>query len=457
MAAGYALQPVVLEDATLLSLHAAFPDRYPALFESAGAGGALGRYDILFACPGAELTLHANGSLTGPAGTPATGSFLSALDAWWQTEAIAPNGDSLPFSGGWLLYLGYELAAQIEPRLTLPALSDRAVARAIRVPAAIVREHGVGAWIVCESAAQDSITAIQRDLEQFRSRAEPSKSLLSGPVEEDPPARFLDAVHRALDYISAGDIYQANLSRGWRAQLSPGAEPHDLYRRLRETNPGPFSGLLHMGEHSVISSSPERLVEVRDGGVSTRPIAGTRPRGPDVESDLRLARELYSHPKERAEHVMLIDLERNDLGRVCTPGSVHVDEFMQIESYAHVHHIVSNIRGRLRQDVTPGAVLAAVFPGGTITGCPKVRCIEIVAELEGAPRSAYTGSFGYLNLDGSLDMNILIRSVEVHGRELSLRAGAGIVADSIPERELEETRAKARGVLRALGEEGSSR
>jgi anthranilate synthase component 1 len=457
MAAGYALQPVVLEDATLLSLHAAFPDRYPALFESAAAGSVLGRYDILFACPADELTLHANGELTGPASTATSTSFLSALDAWWRTEAVPADGDALPFSGGWLLYLGYELAAQIEPRLTLPAASDRAVARAIRVPAAIVREHGVGAWIVCEAAAQDCLTTIQRDLEGLQSPGASPKSLLAGAVEEDPPERFLEAVRRALAYISAGDVYQANLSRGWRARLSNEAEPHDLYRRLRKTNPGPFSGLLRMGQHSVISSSPERLVEVRDGGVSTRPIAGTRPRGPDVESDLRLARELYSHPKERAEHVMLIDLERNDLGRVCTPGSVHVDEFMQIESYAHVHHIVSNIRGRLREDVTPGAVLGAVFPGGTITGCPKVRCMEIVAELEGAPRGAYTGSFGYLNLDGSLDMNILIRSVEVHGRDLSLRAGAGIVADSIPERELEETRAKARGVLRALGEEGSSR
>jgi anthranilate synthase component 1 len=150
---------------------------------------------------------------------------------------------------------------------------------------------------------------------------------------------------------------------------------------------------------------------------------------------------------------MLIDLERNDLGRICEAGTVHVDEFMIIESYAHVHHIVSNVRGRLAKGVTPGAVLAAVFPGGTITGCPKVRCMEIIAALEGTPRGAYTGSLGYLNRDGSMDMNILIRSLEIHGEQLSLRAGAGIVADSNPARELEEARAKARGVLRALGTE----
>jgi len=191
-------------------------------------------------------------------------------------------------------------------------------------------------------------------------------------------------------------------------------------------------------------------VEVRDGWVATRPIAGTRPRGAAPVADRDLARELHSHPKERAEHVMLIDLERNDLGRICEAGSVTVDEFMTIESYAHVHHIVSNVRGRLAAGVTPGKVLSAVFPGGTITGCPKVRCMEIIAELEACARGAYTGSLGYLNRDGSMDMNILIRSLDVRGRSLSLRAGAGIVADSIPERELAETRAKARGVLQAL-------
>jgi anthranilate synthase component 1 len=272
-------------------------------------------------------------------------------------------------------------------------------------------------------------------------------------VAEDDPRRYLHAVERALEYIGAGDIYQANLSRGWQATVRPDVQPHQVYRRLRETNPGPFSGVAVLDGITVISSSPERLVSVRDGAVTTRPIAGTRPRGADPEADRALARELHAHPKERAEHVMLIDLERNDLGRVCEAGSVHVDEYMTIESYSHVHHIVSNVRGRLRPDVTPGNVLAAVFPGGTITGCPKIRCMEIIAELEGAPRGAYTGSLGYLNRDGSMDMNILIRSLQLDGRALSLRAGAGIVADSIAERELEETRAKARGVLRALGVE----
>ena len=163
-----------------------------------------------------------------------------------------------------------------------------------------------------------------------------------------------------------------------------------------------------------------------------------------------MSAELIANPKERAEHVMLIDLERNDLGRICEPGSVEVDEMMVIESYAHVHHIVSNVRGRLRAGITPGSALRAVFPGGTITGCPKVRCMEIIAELETSPRGAYTGSFGYLNRDGSMDLNILIRTMVLHGTRLRLRAGAGIVADSEPEAELDETRAKARGLLEAL-------
>jgi len=162
-------------------------------------------------------------------------------------------------------------------------------------------------------------------------------------------------------------------------------------------------------------------------------------------------RELTGHPKERAEHVMLIDLERNDLGRVCVPGSVEVDELMTVESYAHVHHIVSNVRGRLRQGATPGEIIRAVFPGGTITGCPKVRCMEIIAELERVGRGPYTGSLGYLNRDGDLDLNILIRTLAIGRETIRFRAGAGIVADSIAERELDETRAKARGLLRALG------
>jgi anthranilate synthase component 1 len=200
-----------------------------------------------------------------------------------------------------------------------------------------------------------------------------------------------------------------------------------------------------------MSSSPERLVNIRQGEVQSRPIAGTHPRGEDDETDRDLSRKMLAHPKERAEHIMLIDLERNDLGRVCQTGTVEVDELMVVETYEHVHHIVSNVRGRLRDDVTPVDVIRAVFPGGTITGCPKVRCMEIIAELEQHGRSFYTGSFGYLGIDGSMDLNILIRSMLLSGKQISFRTGAGIVADSMPDKELEETEDKARGLLRALG------
>src|SRR3546814_21091 len=212
----------------------------------------------------------------------------------------------------------------------------------------------------------------------------------------------------------------------------------------------PFSGLFAGDGWAVVSASPERLVSVRGDVVETRPIAGTRPRF-DGDDDGARIRELVGHPKERAEHVMLVDLERNDLGRVCVAGSVEVDELMGVESYAHVHHIVSNVRGRLRADATPGGVIRAVFPGGTITGCPKVRCMQVIAELERVGRGAYTGAMGWLNRDGDLDLNILIRSAEVEGAQLRFRTGAGIVADSEPRHELDETRAKARGMLRALG------
>jgi anthranilate synthase component 1 len=224
-----------------------------------------------------------------------------------------------------------------------------------------------------------------------------------------------------------------------------------VYRALRIANPAPFAGLATGHDFAVISSSPERLLRVSDGRIETRPIAGTRPR--DTGRDDERIAELLASPKEQAEHVMLIDLERNDLGRICKAGSVMVDEYMVVESYAHVHHIVSNVSGVLREATTPGEMIRAVFPGGTITGCPKVRCMEIIDELENAPRGFYTGAMGYLNHDGSADLNILIRTVTTSGSQLSVATGSGIVADSDPLQELAETRAKARGMLLALGVE----
>jgi anthranilate synthase component 1 len=454
------LQPVSADSSALLALHAAFPDRYPALFESAAAGNLSTRFDILFAYPQARLSLRRDGTLSVNSGSHDT-RFLSALDRWWQSErSHAASNHELPFTGGWLLYLGYELAGEIEPKLRLPRPTVGPIASAIRVPAAIIHERNSGkSWVMAEAAFEPVLARMARDLAHVPALVAPNVPLVTGGVLEEAPEQYLKSVERALEYIAAGDVYQANLSRSWQAHLTMGVTPQHLYQRLRETNPAPFSGIMQLEGITVVSSSPERLVSVRDGRVSTRPIAGTRPRGQTAAADDDLARELHAHPKERAEHVMLIDLERNDLGRICEAGTVKVDELMTIESYAHVHHIVSNVSGELRANATPGEVLGAVFPGGTITGCPKVRCMEIIAELEGTARGAYTGSFGYLNRDGSMDTNILIRSLEVAWDQLTLRAGAGIVADSVPERELAETRAKARGVLRALGSdtEGAGR
>jgi anthranilate synthase component 1 len=268
---------------------------------------------------------------------------------------------------------------------------------------------------------------------------------------EDAPELFYDQVIGAQRFIAAGDLYQANLSRGWQAQLAANVSDSTLYRALRAANPAPFAAWWQHAHLRLMSSSPERLVRIAGTRVETRPIAGTRPRSRNPRHEFAELRELLASPKERAEHVMLIDLERNDLGRVCEAGTVRVEEFMVTESYQHVHHIVSGVGGRLRGDCGPVDVIRAVFPGGTITGCPKYRCMQLIGELERAPRGAYTGSVGYLNRDGSMDLNILIRTLVRHQDTVTLRAGAGIVADSNWQLELQETRAKARGMLRALG------
>jgi len=436
----------------LLAPAAAFPERYPALLESVTRGSAHARYDILFAFPQSTLTLASDGLVHEPGGRVHAGRFLDALDSAWRAERL-PSGvdDGLPFHGGWVILLAYELAAEIEPTLRLQRSDILPVALAVRCPAAIIVDHLHERTILLAEAGQDALLdAMAADL-----AIHPTIDALATPavIDEDAPSHFLDGVARVHEHLHAGDVFQANLSRAWRARFDQAPSAASLYAALRRANPAPFAGLLQQPAWAVISSSPERLVEVRRGMAQTRPIAGTRPRVVGDDEVARI-RELTAHPKERAEHVMLIDLERNDLGRVCKPGTVEVNELMVVESYAHVHHIVSNVRGRLREGVTPGQVIAATFPGGTITGCPKVRCMDIIAALEDAPRGAYTGALGYLDRNGDLDLNILIRTLTLHGRDVSLRAGAGIVADSDAAKELDETRAKARGMLRALGVAG---
>jgi anthranilate/para-aminobenzoate synthase component I len=263
-------------------------------------------------------------------------------------------------------------------------------------------------------------------------------------------SQYESKVKRAQEYIAKGDIYQANLAQCFQAEWKGSAA--NLYRLLRELNPGPFMGLFKNEEFTVVSSSPERLVAGRGDWLETRPIAGTRPRGKDGEEDLRWRVELKTNLKEQAEHLMLVDLARNDLGRVSRYGTVEVERYAEIEPYAHVQHLVSTVRSQKKRSATIAEVLKSLFPGGTITGCPKTRCMEIIQELEGRPRGFYTGSMGYVAPGPCFDFNILIRSFTLFPNGLlEFQAGAGIVADSDPEREYLETLYKVEALAQALG------
>jgi para-aminobenzoate synthetase component 1 len=266
---------------------------------------------------------------------------------------------------------------------------------------------------------------------------------------------YLGAVRRAKEYIAAGDIYQVNLSQRLSVPLATASL--DLYRRLRESNPSPFAGYFETPDGAVVSCSPERFLQVRGREVETRPIKGTRPRGGTPEEDARLAADLLASEKDRAENVMIVDLERNDIGRVCEFGSVHVPELFALESYATVHHLVSTVRGRLRPECTALDCLRACFPGGSITGAPKVRSMEIIEELEPTRRGVYTGAIGYLCFSGDMDVNIVIRTAIVKDGTAHFQVGGGIVADSDPEAEYQETLDKGRAFGDALAAEAGAK
>ncbi|MEM8984206.1 MAG: aminodeoxychorismate synthase component I [Pseudomonadota bacterium] len=419
----------------LLALHVSQPDRYPYLLQSAASAAREPGFDILFRATGSAERFR----------LPDLSGLRDTLPS--EVPESAPVG--LPFYGGWFCYFGYECVAAFEPHLSLPTRIELPVALLHRAPAAIVVDRSTGiAYAVAETGAQRFLAELERDakIAPYRQCA----SLGPHSLHEPEADAFVAAAESALRYIAAGEVYQVNLSRRWEATFAEAPSAADLYCQLLRSNPAPFAGLMRIDDHAVVSSSPERLLRLRGRAVDTRPIAGTRPRGYGGTADRRLRAELVASEKEQAEHVMLIDLERNDLGRIAVPGSVEVDEWMVVESYAHVHHIVSNVKATLASGVGPVDVLEAVFPGGTITGCPKLRCIEIIAELEREPRGPYTGSFGYINGDGSMDLNILIRTVHLHGATATFRAGAGIVADSVPSDEVRETRSKALGLINAL-------
>ena len=259
--------------------------------------------------------------------------------------------------------------------------------------------------------AQKDFDQIIDDIENIETNKKFQANGIIKMVRKDSGDLHQKQVKSCIDYIFQGEIFQANLSRLWNFRINKDVLDYNLYRKLREKNPSPFSALIRYGKSSIVSSSPERLLSINDNHLETRPIAGTRPRGGSGILDIQLSNELINSDKEKAEHLTLVDLERNDISRVCKPGSVKVDEMMTIESYAHVHHIVSNISGELQDDILPLDAIKAVFPGGTITGCPKVRCMEILGELEKEGRGPYTGSIGYLTHQGNLDFNILIRTM----------------------------------------------
>ena len=430
-------------DTDLLNCHTFNPQRYPFLLESHHLNDTNTGFDILFAFPGEKIESY---ELDDP-------SFFTTFDQRFHDlkKSLTKTIDnSFPFTGGWFVFLSYELIAAIESRLsTIKTSGSLPVASAVRIPVAIIKKHqDKTCWIVCETGQEALIDKVWSDLQRLDNSYETTRPEVL--LEEDDPALFINGVEKIKSYLIEGDIFQVNLSRQWQGQLLNKTNYLDIYRALRQYNPSPFAGLARFGDSVICSSSPERLVSCTDHIVQMRPIAGTRPRNDDDFVDKKLADELLENSKENAEHIMLIDLIRNDLGRVCQTGSVHVDEHMSLESYAAVHHIVSNVRGELLADVSPTDIIKAVFPGGTITGCPKIRCMEIIDELENTSRGAYTGSMGYINKNGDLDLNILIRTLTISGEQISFRTGAGIVADSTAENELQETRHKAKAILNAL-------
>ncbi|MDX1621983.1 MAG: anthranilate synthase component I [Nitriliruptorales bacterium] len=455
---------------TPLSVYAKLAGDGPTfLLESAEHGERWGRYSFVGADP--FLVLRGRDGEVRWEGDPpaavrdATGA-LDALDK--ATRALhAPTGlVQVPLHGGAVGYIGYDAVREIErlpdtgedtlgvddvvmmfPRHVVALDHLRQVMTV--VTNVVIGDDDPGEQYDAAAAATDAL------VERLSSTAPPGRPV--SPPSEEPsedadsnlsPGRFAELVEQVKEHIAAGDTFQTVLSQ--RFQLETSAEPFDLYRVLRVINPSPYLFLFDLGDLHVVGSSPEALVQVHGNHVETWPIAGTRPRGASPKEDRALERELIADAKERAEHVMLVDLGRNDLGRVCEVGSVTVDDMMGIEHYSHVMHLVSSVSGKLREGLSPVDVLRAVFPAGTVSGAPKVRAMEIIDELEPTRRGIYSGAVGYVDFSGNLDTCIAIRTVVVKDGVAYVQAGAGIVADSSPQAEEAETRNKARALLAAV-------
>jgi para-aminobenzoate synthetase component 1 len=437
--------------------------REPALLESGPGFGAAARYSILTANP--RLVFEASDcswSIRHESGRHETGQghALDVLARLLAAYGLAnphdlPAPGTCPFQGGMIGFFGYDLAPQLErlPRKAargsrLPdirlALYDTVVSIDHATGAVALRAHdltGEG-----DAACRRRVRQWMRSLRSSTHRPIPHSRL--GPLDSNfMPADYRERVGRALEYIAAGDIFQVNLSQRFTAVGRP--EPLDLYLRLRSGSPAPFAAYLQWDDLAIASASPEWFYQTRGDRIVTRPIKGTRPRGETPGDDARLVEELRRSAKDRAELTMIVDLERNDLGRICRYGSVAVEEHLALESFAQVHHQVATVAGRLRSGVGPIDVVRAMFPGGSITGAPKIRAMQIIDELEPCRRSLYTGAIGYFSRGGASAFNIAIRTLLIEGNRVSFQVGGGIVADSDPEAEYRETLHKGRG-LRAV-------
>ena len=434
------------------------------LLESVEGGEHVARYSFLGKDPFLILRATQGGTTVQRAGETSESDkpFVETLREL-MAEYHSPLVPELPrFTGGAVGYLSYDTAAWFEPVTLqpLPAADEEAAFMLfdtvlafdhLRHRILIIANARIAGDKDLESLYQFACTKIaflQRELERELSYgATPAHEPLS-VTPNMPRQRFEEMARTAKEYIAAGDVYQVVLSQRFDAHID--ADPFTVYRALRHVNPSPYMYFLRMGGRSIVGSSPEMLVRVEGDRVETHPIAGTRPRGRDQEEDARLGEELQGNEKECAEHVMLVDLGRNDVGRVSEYGSVTVPTYMTLERYSHVMHLVSVVEGRLSAGRDRLDALVACFPAGTVSGAPKVRAMEIIAELESDRRGIYAGAIGYLDFAGNLDFCITIRTVVIENGQASVQAGAGIVADSDPAAEYEETRDKARAVIRAL-------
>jgi anthranilate synthase component 1 len=432
------------------------------LLESAEGGERIGRYSFIGTQPRHVLqvkdgTCRIDGQ--DPTACPDPLEAVKSLVDAYGSPAMPP---AAPFEGGAIGYLSYEAVRAFE---RLPSASRDPLglpdAAFLDVDTVLVFDHIARrarvvshAWLdrPVEQAYREAVGRIDSivcRLQQPLRTAPDPPDVGHGPRSNVSRQRFEESVAAGKEHIAGGDILQVVLSH--RLSLPLPGDPFGLYRRLRVVSPAPYMYYLDFGDHQIVGASPELLVQVKDGVVFTRPIAGTRPRGKTLEEDEALAAELLADEKERAEHLMLVDLARNDVGRVSEPGTVVVKTFMQVERFSHVMHLVSDVEGCLRRDCTPYDALRAAFPAGTVSGAPKIRAMEIIAEQEPDRRGPYAGAVGFITPAGDMEMCITIRTGVVQGGELTLQVGAGIVADSVPEREWEETMNKARALLTAAG------